>query len=168
MLKLNVDIECVSISGRSGYKSWKELSYSTTYSHVISITALTQKTKSFFSKKMFENFCRGSVFINAGRGQVVDEHSLLEALENNIIKGAILDTHSEFSGDCSKLSYSEHPKVLCTPHIASWSDKFSEIQFSTYETKLSIYTMTDILIIPARAGSVGVKGKNKRCSWVFP
>ena len=130
MLKLNVDIECVSISGRSGYKSWKELSYSTTYSHVISITALTQKTKSFFSKKMFENFCRGSVFINAGRGQVVDEHSLLEALENNIIKGAILDTHSEFSGDCSKLSYSEHPKVLCTPHIASWSDKFSEIQFN--------------------------------------
>ena len=138
MLKLGVNIECVSVSERPGFKSWGDIVSANTYSHVISLVALNGSTHSFFNKEIFYTICSGSIFINAGRGQTVDQSSLIAAINDNVLKGAILDTHLEFNGDCSNLPYYNHPKILCSPHIASWSNRFSVVQFEFLKERLDI------------------------------
>lgn len=140
MLKLNVDIECVSVSERTGFKSWKEIASGGTYTHVISLIALNEFTQSFFNNEIFSTICNGSIFINAGRGQTVDKQSLIAAINDGLLQAAVLDTHTDFNGSCGELSYCAHPKILCSPHVASWSNKFSELQFRFLKQQVEFYS----------------------------
>lgn len=55
--------------------------------------------------------------VNTSRGPVVDEHALVEALKNNVIKGAALDVEEEEPKWAPGLVDLEN--VVLTPHIAS-------------------------------------------------
>jgi glyoxylate/hydroxypyruvate reductase A len=61
---------------------------------------------------------KGAILINPGRGLLIDDTALLQALESNHLAHATLDVF-----DIEPLppthAFWHHPKVTVTPHIAS-------------------------------------------------
>ena len=62
--------------------------------YVLCAAPLTPQTKGMIGKEQFENAKDGAVFINVGRGPIVDEDALIDALKSGAIKGAGLDVFS--------------------------------------------------------------------------
>ena len=62
--------------------------------YVLIAAPLTTQTKGMISKKEFANAKSNSVIINVGRGPIIDEPELIEALNSNMIRGAALDVTS--------------------------------------------------------------------------
>ena len=60
---------------------------------------------------------KGSGLINAARGGVVDENSLIEALDSGQLDFAGIDTFENEPNPSVKLLM--HPKVSLTPHIGA-------------------------------------------------
>lgn len=58
---------------------------------VIVTIALTQDTRELFNTQAFEKMKKSAIFINASRGEVVNQKSLIEALKKGTIKAAGLD-----------------------------------------------------------------------------
>ncbi len=55
-------------------------------------------------------------FINAARGNLVDEAALLQALNSGQVAGAALDVGRE-PDQMPSLELARHPRVIATPHI---------------------------------------------------
>ena len=55
----------------------------------------TVETRGMVSAEAFQHVKEGSVFINLGRGPVVDESALIQSLESGRLKGAALDVFSQ-------------------------------------------------------------------------
>jgi phosphoglycerate dehydrogenase-like enzyme len=60
---------------------------------------------------------RKPLFLNAGRGDVIEDTSLLQALDNGWLSGAYLDVFTEEPLPASSPLWS-HPKIVITPHVA--------------------------------------------------
>lgn len=79
----------------------------------------SQSNYHFLSQAEFKKMKRKPILVNTSRGTVVDNHSLLEALDNGSISGAALDViedSPEMEGVVEALYH--HRKVLVTPHSA--------------------------------------------------
>jgi phosphoglycerate dehydrogenase-like enzyme len=80
----------------------------------------TPFTEKLFSRDVFAAMKPGTVFVNVGRGTVVDEEALLEALNNGQVSYACLDVFAvEPLPQESPLW--DHPKVLVSPHTSALS-----------------------------------------------
>jgi len=84
---------------------------------------LNETTYRMINSKSFDKMKDGVIFINTSRGDVIDEESLLENLENGKIRAAGLDVISgEFSADISNhplIRYArQNNNLIITPHIA--------------------------------------------------
>lgn len=89
---------------------------------VLLMTPLTPQTKHFIRKEHFAMMKPTSFFINASRGQTVDEQALIEALQDGTIRGAGLDVFDPEppKPDNPLLSM---PNVVTLPHIGSATAK---------------------------------------------
>lgn len=77
----------------------------------------TIETRNIVNRDAFSLLPFGSVLVNVGRGDLVDEEDLLEALSSGKIAAAGLDVfHNEPNFDRRFL---EFPQVFLTPHVAS-------------------------------------------------
>jgi D-3-phosphoglycerate dehydrogenase len=88
---------------------------------------VTPETRAIINKDWFSKMKPTAYFINTARAAVVDQRSLVEALENKTIAGAAIDVYWQEPIPCN------HPllkmrNVVCTPHMAglttdvdSWS-----------------------------------------------
>lgn len=90
---------------------------------------LTDETRELFGREAFAKMRRGSLFINAARGGVVDQGALVEALDSGHIAGAGLDV------TVPEPLPTDHPlqgrdNVMITPHIASATDRGRRRMFS--------------------------------------
>lgn len=80
----------------------------------------TPFTEKLFNRDVFAAMKPGTVFVNVGRGTVVDEDALLEALNNGQVSYACLDVFAvEPLPQDSPLW--EHPRVLVSPHTSALS-----------------------------------------------
>ncbi|WP_308215174.1 D-2-hydroxyacid dehydrogenase [Pseudarthrobacter sulfonivorans] len=80
----------------------------------------TPFTEKLFNHEVFSAMKPGTVFVNVGRGTVVDEDALLEALNNGQVSYACLDVFAvEPLPQDSPLW--NHPKVLVSPHTSALS-----------------------------------------------
>ena len=88
---------------------------------------LTHTTEGLIGKREFELLGPDGLFLNVGRGAVVDEESLYNALENRVIAGAALDVWynytpvSDEGGRTSPYNYPFHDldNVILSPHRAA-------------------------------------------------
>ncbi|WP_313626927.1 glyoxylate/hydroxypyruvate reductase GhrB [Kosakonia sp.] len=82
------------------------------------VLPLTDETHHLIGKKQFEMMKKSAIFINAGRGPVVDEAALIDALKNGEIHAAGLDVFEQepLPVDSPLLSL---PNVVALPHIGS-------------------------------------------------
>lgn len=87
---------------------------------VISCLPSTSETRGLFDERCLSAFRRGSYFVNVGRGDVLDEDALVEAITSGRLAGAMLDvTLDEPLQPGSPLWTSPH--VLLTQHTAGGS-----------------------------------------------
>lgn len=82
------------------------------------ILPLTDETRHLFGAEQFKKMKSSAIFINAGRGPVVDEEALIAALKNGEIHAAGLDVFEQEplprSSELLTL-----PNVVALPHIGS-------------------------------------------------
>ncbi|WP_339171310.1 D-glycerate dehydrogenase [Anoxybacillus sp. FSL W8-1294] len=85
---------------------------------VVCLTPLTNETYQLFNREAFMKMKRSAIFVNAGRGAVVDEKALYDALIDGQIAGAGLDVFVEepIQSDHPLLQL---PNVVALPHIGS-------------------------------------------------
>ena len=77
----------------------------------------TPETDNIFDKNFFKKMKKEAVFINVGRGNVVVEEDIADALNNNIIRGAALDVTKKEPLDKNSILYNISPqKLLLTNH----------------------------------------------------
>ena len=84
---------------------------------------LTKKTANMIDKNAFSKMKQGVLFINAARGEAVDESALLAALQSGKVAGAALDVYSAeppFS-DKTLAKLVSHPNVIATPHVGAFT-----------------------------------------------
>ncbi|MEO8116791.1 MAG: NAD(P)-dependent oxidoreductase [Bacteroidota bacterium] len=89
---------------------------------------LTEETFYYANKDFFKAFKKQPFFISTCRGKVTDTKALINALENNFIRGAALDVleneklDSYSDSERKQLDFLLQQKnVLITPHIAGYS-----------------------------------------------
>ena len=98
----------------------------------------TEKTHHIFDKKKFKLMKKSAVIINIGRGGLINEMDLLEALDKKIIGGAGLDvTEEEPLPKNSKLWEMEN--VVITPHHSGWSEKYMDRAIDIFCLNLKAY-----------------------------
>ncbi len=87
--------------------------------YVVAVLPSTPKTVNLFNHDNFSLMKPGSVIINCGRGDLIDEADLVEALDDGKLAAAILDVmRTEPLPVNSPLWL--HPKVVLTPHVSGW------------------------------------------------
>ncbi|MGL4726883.1 MAG: glyoxylate/hydroxypyruvate reductase GhrB [Scandinavium sp.] len=110
---------------------------------VCSILPLTDETRHLFGAEQFSKMKKSAIFINAGRGPVVDEQALITALKNGDIHAAGLDVfEQEPLPVSSKLL--KMPNVVALPHIGS----------ATHETRYNMAATAVDNLIAALDGKV--------------
>lgn len=89
---------------------------------VVLMTPLTPTTVNIMSNREFSLMKRSAIFINASRGETVDEHALINALVEGKISGAGLDVYSKepIEPDNPLLRMNN---VVTIPHIGSATTK---------------------------------------------
>ena len=98
----------------------------------------TLTTHHLFGKEKFAMMKPSSVFVNIGRGAVVNEPELIEALEHHTIAGAALDvTEQEPLSPESPLW--TMPNVVITPHQSGHSEKMMDRAFDMFAENLRAY-----------------------------
>lgn len=110
---------------------------------VCSILPLTEETRHLFGAEQFAKMKKSAIFINAGRGPVVDENALIAALKSGEIHAAGLDVFEQeplpVSSELLKM-----PNVVALPHIGS----------ATHETRYNMAATAVDNLIAALEGKV--------------
>lgn len=107
------------------------------------ILPLTDKTHHLFGAEQFAHMKRSAIFINAGRGPVVDEKALVTALQNGEIQAAGLDVFEQEPLPVDSPLLSMH-NVVAVPHIGS----------ATHETRYNMAACAVDNLLDALQGKV--------------
>lgn len=88
-------------------------------SDVVSIhLPVNEQTEGLIDKSLISLMKPDAIFVNTARAAVVNREDLLDALENNRIRGAILDVFDHEPPDEIDYKLIHRDDVLATPHIA--------------------------------------------------
>ena len=89
---------------------------------------LSDKTRHLIGKNEFSKMKKTAVFINTGRGGLVKETELIDALETGVISGAGLDVFEDETGNIDSRILTMK-NVTLTPHVA----------WNTYEGTIALH-----------------------------
>jgi len=88
---------------------------------------LTDDTKGLIGARELAAMRPAAIVLNVGRGPVIDEQALFDALKARRIGGAIIDTWYAYptpanpTGSPSKLPFHELTNLVMTPHMSGWT-----------------------------------------------
>jgi D-3-phosphoglycerate dehydrogenase / 2-oxoglutarate reductase len=111
-------------------------------------TPFTAETRGMLDRRRLGLLRAGALLVNCGRGGLVDEEALLEALDAGRLAGAALDVFAEEPPTDWRLA--RHPRVVATPHIGA----------QTVEAQERISTETARMVLAALAGSLEITAVN--------
>ena len=95
---------------------------------LVVLLPLSQETRKLIDQDVLWQLPRGAFVINAGRGELVNESHLIEALDSGQIAGAALDVFDQEPLP-SEHRFWHHSAVTLTPHIASLTNPTTAAQF---------------------------------------
>lgn len=112
-----------SSSGQDRQPAFERVDFDTLLkeSDIVSVhAALTPETENLMNAEAFEKMKSEAFFINTGRGAIVDEEALANALEKGIIAGAGIDVlrQEPMSVDCPLARINDSSRLIITPHNA--------------------------------------------------
>ena len=112
-----------SASGSPAQEGYEQVDFETLLSEsdIVSVHApLNEYTKNLMDKKAFAKMKKTAIFLNLGRGPIVVEQDLYEALETGEIAAAGLDVLCEepMSETNPLAKIKDSKKLIITPHIA--------------------------------------------------
>lgn len=87
---------------------------------VVITLPLTDETRGLISRRTIARMREGSILVNVGRGAVIDEEALVEALVSGRLAGAALDVFAEEPLPESSLLW-ELENVIVSPHTSALS-----------------------------------------------
>ena len=93
----------------------------------ICLLPLTLSTKKLFNQEAFMKMPKGAYFINAGRGEQVDEIALLNAVHIEHLSGAALDVFCEEPLPVSH-PFWEEKKISIWPHVAAQTNPETAVE----------------------------------------
>ncbi|MCA1060766.1 D-2-hydroxyacid dehydrogenase [Rossellomorea aquimaris] len=107
--------------------------------YVVSVLPSTNRTKHILKVDHFEQMKDTAVFINIGRGDLVEESVLLEAAERKLIGHLFLDVFDH------EPLHRNHPfweaeGITVTPHLSSITKKYMPRAFEIFKKNLSTYS----------------------------
>lgn len=136
-----------SASGRPGQPGYQQVDWETLLkeSDIISVHApLNTYTEKLMNKEAFSKMKKSCIFLNLGRGPIVNEKDLADALKNEEIAAAGLDVLCEepIRSDNPLLEVKDSRRLFITPHMA-WASreartKLMEISFNSIKEYLEI------------------------------
>ena len=120
---MHLERKSFTASGAPAQEGYEQVDFETllTLSDIISVHApLNEHTEGLINSKAFEKMKSSCIFLNLGRGPIVDEQALYNALVRNQIAAAGLDVLCEepMSADNPLLKIKDSKHLLITPHIA--------------------------------------------------
>lgn len=112
-----------STTGKNGNKLYPRLDFNTLLktSNIISIHApLHAATEKLFDAKAFDRMKKDAVLLNVGRGPIVDQTALAQALMSGKIAGAGIDVLEQEppEADDPLLKIRDSKRLVVTPHMA--------------------------------------------------
>jgi len=116
-------VQYYSTSGRNHNAQYKEVSFVELLetSDIISIHApLTEDTLHLMDKNAFHKMKKSAILLNAGRGPIISEQDLRDALDQGEIRGAGLDVLDvePMAKNSPFYDFQDSDRLLITPHIA--------------------------------------------------
>ncbi len=84
---------------------------------VVCLAPANAETENMMNAQAFATMKQGAFFINAARGELVDEDALLHALDSGHLGGCALDV-GRAPDQMPSPALARHPLVLAAPHIA--------------------------------------------------
>lgn len=106
--------------------------------YVVLSAPVTPETTGMIGRKQLEAMKPKACLVNVGRGQLIDEAALVEALRGRKISGAALDVFSQepLPPDSPLWDLED---VLITPHTAGMAEKLWERQYALFSENLRRY-----------------------------
>jgi len=104
---------------------------------------LTPETEGMFGEAELQA-AQGKLVVNVGRGELIQEQALYDALTNGALRGAALDVWYSYPDvgeeqHCpSRLGIHRLPNVVCSPHIAGFTPQ--AVEANLFETISSLRT----------------------------
>lgn len=105
---------------------------------VVAILPSTNETKGLLKEHHFQAMKETAAFINIGRGDIVEEQVLLDALHNECFAHAYLDVFIEEPLPAGH-PFWKHPRVTVTPHISSITKQYLPRAFAILDHNLKQY-----------------------------
>lgn len=117
------DVIYYSTSGKNNCNDYRQVDFETLLkeSDIISVHApLTDATRGLMNEKAFDKMKSTAYFINVGRGPIVDEEALKNALDEGKIAGAGIDVFDmePLPAASPLMNIKNKDKIVMTPHIA--------------------------------------------------
>lgn len=94
--------------------------------YLINVVPASDENAALFARDVFAAMRPTSYFINAGRGQTVDEAALLDALRERRIAGAALDVFQTEPLPADS-PFWDLPNVFITPHLGGYVIEYEEL-----------------------------------------
>lgn len=91
------------------------------------LAVATDETENLMNAQTFAQMKPGAFFVNASRGNLVDDAALLRALDEGRIAGCALDVGRDHDQQPSP-ALARHAKVIATPHIGGLTPQATEHQ----------------------------------------
>lgn len=95
---------------------------------IVASLPLLPDTRGVVGKEAFAAMRPDAVVINVGRGPVIDQTALYEALKQRRIGGAVIDTWYAYPADATsttlpgRLPFHELDNIVMTPHMSAWTN----------------------------------------------
>lgn len=111
-----------SASGQKSQEGYHQVAFDEllSSSDILSIHApLNKATEKLIDARAFSKMKKNCIFLNLGRGPIVCEEALADALNQNLIQAAGIDVlcQEPMSPDCPLLAVRDKNRLLITPHI---------------------------------------------------
>lgn len=105
---------------------------------VVCLAPALPETAKLMNAAAFAAMQPGAFFINASRGELVDEAALLAALDSGHLGGCALDVGSA-ADQTPPSALAQHPRVIATPHIGGLT--MPAIEHQSLETVQQLQTL---------------------------